>query len=210
MGLAPFAAPDGAGRAGAPDRLAGELAVAPGVSVGIRANSAHTLRRNGVPSGSTRHFELPQLTREVGFELRDFAGEPGLVADPVGPRLQRFGRPPAGRVRLRRIAVRDGDVADRDLVPGDEQPSDGGFVQAYFTAASLASRLRAFEYAAVRPGWKTGRPAATRAAWRNGYRRLYLKGSVPTSAGIRVGWKQAATVAPSSARNGWNEDGNDT
>ena len=105
--------------------------------------------------GLHRHLELPQLAREVGFELRDFAGESGVVANPVRSGLQRFRCPLAGRVRPRWIAVRDGDVTDCDLVPGDEQPSDGGFVPGVSHDGAPVSMQTAFEYAVAWPRWET-------------------------------------------------------
>ena len=44
-------------------------------------------------------LELPQFAREVGFELRNLAGESGIVTDPVLPGLQRFRYLATGGVR---------------------------------------------------------------------------------------------------------------
>ena len=128
MGLAPLAAPTARAAPLRPVALTGELSVAPGLAVGDAGELGPDLAAKLRALGFDRHLELSQVAREVGSELGQLAAKPRVVTGPVRSRLHRLRCPGTKRVGPRWVAIRDGDVPDRDLVPGDEEPSDGGVV----------------------------------------------------------------------------------
>ena len=109
----------GAGGAGAPGRPAGELAVAPGLAVGDAGELGPDLAPGtrcprALPASRTRVAHPRSRLRARGSRGR---GPGRRVSIPI--RARRFRYSATGRIRLRRIAIRDGDVADHDLVPGE-------------------------------------------------------------------------------------------